>query len=318
MEGFNEGFGGRMVFRVNDAGSEAISSRGVDARSIDRAPAGYREEIRHLLKIAKEEDRSLRDILSTEAFATKITCYTYDNKPITLTEGATALDFAGKIHGNLAIGAQEAEVRDRISGKNKRRISLFEPLPSLVFVRVKSCIKKGEEVNDAHPLRINPSWLLFVRTSHGREAIVKYLRQNKQRSVKQGKEYFERLCQIFSIAEDDLMTALKELYNSKNYHRAIGRGDINPLKAVDALYEKQREFKFEIVLPDVPQAAAEFGKKLGTKINIADYKTTGADEAAKTANVEATLVSIDKTFTTYDLFKTVLKISNEGFDIVLK
>ncbi len=140
----NPKFGGRMYFRINGAQVEARRRRGILANHEGSMPHGLRHGVNQILEKSAREQISIMDLAKEELLKPETAFFTPEGKEISLPVGATALDFARKIHRDVLLGAQEVTISDNIFGKNRRKISLFEELPPGVFVYIKVAAESVE------------------------------------------------------------------------------------------------------------------------------------------------------------------------------
>lgn len=205
--------------------------------------------LREMVDLYKEQ-KSPREFLKnikTGLIPEEVFVYTPKGKTITLPLGASALDFAFKIHSEIGLHAAEVKINGRVA-----------PL--------KTILKTGDMVEIFTSPEKTPSrnWLNMVFTSTARHHLKHWLNlQDKQKNIELGQTLWKKASLKYSHATDKaqektLITTLTETFNYRiktweDFYALIGSGKIVLNKRfMDNLFSKgELEGKKETILKKV-------------------------------------------------------------------
>ena len=187
----------------------------------------------------------LLDLVHNDLIQTEIIVFTPKGEQRSIEKGATALDFAYAIHSQIGSKAIAAKANMR--------------LVPLTYV-----LKTGDQVEiiTAENERPKKEWLMFVKTSKARRAILDQIKSERQTYIKSGKKMLEtRLAEIGKTLNDKVIKSLMEefdIFDTKpdEMYFQIGCGAIvlddlaNKLKKY---YGINRESHFVISKPEENQ-----------------------------------------------------------------
>ncbi len=147
----------------------------------------------------------------------KITVFTPDLKPLSLTKGATVLDFAAKLHSDFVRYIKGAEIRN----KNYIVSPTFKlSAGDIVYI-----------LTDKH-IRPKLHWLKYVKTGQARRILMEIL--GLKCSKNEGIKILEELLSETGLTSDPIIIrTLMQKFGYKHKHElygAIGRGEISKRK----------------------------------------------------------------------------------------
>ncbi len=139
----------------------------------------------------------LLDLIHNDLIQSDILVFTPKGEQKSIEKGATALDFAYAIHSHIGSKAIAAKANLR--------------LVPLTYV-----LKTGDQVEiiTAENERPKKEWLMFVKTSRARRAILDQIKTERQTYIKSGKTMLEeRLGQIGKTLNDKVIRSLMEEFD---------------------------------------------------------------------------------------------------------
>ena len=139
----------------------------------------------------------LLDLVHNDLIQTEIIVFTPKGEQRSIEKGATALDFAYAIHSQIGSKAIAAKANMR--------------LVPLTYV-----LKTGDQVEiiTAENERPKKEWLMFVKTSKARRAILDQIKSERQTYIKSGKKMLEtRLAEIGKTLNDKVIKSLMEEFD---------------------------------------------------------------------------------------------------------
>ncbi len=222
-----------IQIRTNDMHEEAELGvcahwlyKGTDVKS---KSSGYEDKISWLRQVLEWQEEigdvsGLVEQLATEANTDRIYVFTPEGHVVDLRQGATAVDFAYRVHTEVGHSCRGAKINGRI-------VPLTYPL------------KTGEQVtiltsNNPAPSRdwLNSS-LGYIQTSRARAKVAHWFKeQNRDQNVIDGRAILEDEFNRLSI-DDIELNELAENVNFKNasdMFAAIGAGDLRPTQVANA------------------------------------------------------------------------------------
>ncbi len=112
---------------------------------------------------------------------------------IKLPKDATVLDFAFKIHSDLGIHFQGAEVNGQLVSYNYK-------------------INNNDLVNIIYSKEVEPheEWLKVLACPHSKNTLKQYINKKKRKVVKIGKEIYSQISEKYKIAEKEMNNVLKK------------------------------------------------------------------------------------------------------------
>ncbi|MFC1850425.1 HD domain-containing protein [candidate division CSSED10-310 bacterium] len=319
---YNKAFGGRIYFRLNDRVSEARSKRGLLANIDDKTPPGIRRGIANILEKVAFDTTKIFHIAQQEFLQPRIIVYTPKNLRVELPRGATALDFADKIHEDVLKGAQSVSVCDDLWGQGQREISLFDDLPHGVVVFIDSCLSSRRgRTPDPSLIKVDPGWRHFCQTG-ARESILKYLRSSDAISLAAGKKYLQHISDLCGESQASMMTMIKKFYHQweqesdEKIWLHIGRGECSLLEIVSTLplFQQNERWFLSVLLPNKPRSLTTFTEKLGLLINI-EQTTITTTKKGELGRVGLVVDFDTEKLSVLDFLKRILKIGYLGYEI---
>jgi GTP diphosphokinase / guanosine-3',5'-bis(diphosphate) 3'-diphosphatase len=176
-------------------------------------------EMAELYKEQKSPKEFLKS-LKTDLIPEEVYVFTPKGKAINMPLGASALDFAFKIHSEIGLHAVEAKITSR-------------PAP------LKTILKTGDIVEIITSPEKNPSrdWLNIISTSSARHHIKRWLnQQEKIKSIAIGKKIWEQVLKKYNIdlssrEKKDLLPKLHSLLNIRiknldSFFSYVGSGKV--------------------------------------------------------------------------------------------
>jgi guanosine-3',5'-bis(diphosphate) 3'-pyrophosphohydrolase len=207
----------------------------------------YEEKIAWLRRLMswRDEVESAQDFvdsLKSDVFQEHIYVFTPEGQIVELPKGATAIDFAYRIHTDLGHQCAGAKV-------NNRLVPLDTPLESGAVVRIM------KDKNRAGPSR---DWLQsdrFLKTANARQKVRHFFRrQRRDEKVAQGRTILDQTLKhlgLIHMAHADVLALFPRFTNLDDFLEAIGNADISPQNISSKLGEHRSD---ELLLPksDVP------------------------------------------------------------------
>ncbi len=219
--------------------------------------------LREMVDLYKEQ-RSPKEFLKNlkiNLIPEEVYVFTPKGKVVTLPAGASALDFAFKIHSEIGIHANEALV-------NQKRVHL------------KTMLKTGDivEILTAPDRKPSRDWLQQAKTSKARHIIKRWFsRQDKQKNVALGKKIWAKKTREYklpsaALREKNVLKRFSEVtpHRAKkidDFYSLIGSGKVvlNRKLMEKLFYEEKLEEKEETILKKV---VAKVSKKPKSLIEI--------------------------------------------------
>lgn len=206
-----------------------------------------------------------------DVFKDNVYCFTPKGQVISLTNGATPIDFAYAIHsavGNKSVGA-------RVNGK---------------IVTFDYVLKNGDRVeiitsqNSKGPSR---DWLKIVKTNQAKSKINQwYKKENRNENILRGKEALEKEAKRKSLVYSELIAGNRSKIVLKKYVyldweslcAAIGHGAVKETQVINRLEEEYKKDNF--VQPTAEELIAkdeikQFNKPKSTKKSGINIKGVG-------------------------------------------
>ena len=186
------------------------------------------------------------DAMKTDIFQDRVYTFTPDGDIIDLPAGSTPIDFAYYIHTEVGHRCRGAKVNDKWIGLGYR-------------------LKTGDRVEiitdkQASPSRdwLNPA-LGYVKTSRARSKIRRWFRrQDREKNIAQGREVVERELKHLGTEHvgHERVAKLFDYADVKDFHAAVGFGDINTQQIASKIAELSAEEEREL-LPAEPPSLPE-------------------------------------------------------------
>ncbi|MDR9497709.1 MAG: bifunctional (p)ppGpp synthetase/guanosine-3',5'-bis(diphosphate) 3'-pyrophosphohydrolase [Hydrogenovibrio sp.] len=178
--------------------------------------------VRQMLEYNDNPD--LLNEISTELLSEQIYVMTPENEVITLSQGATALDFAYQIHTNLGHSCRGAKINGKIR-------PLTYQLKTGDKVEILSVKNGGPNRN-----WLNPN-LHYLGTSRARTKVRHWFnQQNKEANIEAGQALFQKECKrlnadisAHTLAERFRLSSAEALFED------LGKGQINERQLTDAI-----------------------------------------------------------------------------------
>lgn len=195
---------------------------------LDRALRWIREQMLALHSESRSPKEFLESVIA-DVFKDQVFVFTPKGDVIELPVGSTPVDFAYRIHteiGNRCVGA-------RVNGR---------------YVPLDYELKNGDIVEIITSRRSkgpSPDWLKFVRTSHARNRIRRYLKERAfEENVQHGREMLIRAAEKRGIppglvTNEEHMKPVLSAFHCKSIEQlfaAIGYGDISPEAVLSKLH----------------------------------------------------------------------------------
>lgn len=321
----NSNYGGRLYFRINDRVSESVSKRGIIGNEDNKTPPGLREGITSLLNKVEYNTRHIFSLAHEELLKPRIMVYSPNDEGYELPRGATPLDFAHKIHEEVLKGVQAAYISDDVWGKEKRKISLFEELPTDVVVYIDSSLSSGGgKTPDKREIKVEPGWLLYCQ-SGARAVLARYLRSDPKISYRRGYAYLKKIC-FFADSEPQVFYDLIRTYQKSMSNKTdneiimlIGRGEINLLEILELLPLFQYNDSWHLCgwLPNLPGSMAEYTGKFKPNINlmqnVIEHNTIDDVDLGKYGAILFKISYDSSRITKYEFLRILLKIHYFGY-----
>jgi len=186
----------------------------------DSEESGIEQWLNRLKEVMENQDSNAIDFVDDfklNLYSNEIFVFTPEGDLISLSKGATALDFAFAVHTGLGLKTRGIKVNGKI-------------VP-LSFV-----LKSGDQVqviksNNAKP---SASWLNYVITSRAKSKIRAALKENKKIIAEEGKEILKRkLKQLKFSFSDNIINKLQIFFNlrtTQDLFYGVGVGNIDNLE----------------------------------------------------------------------------------------
>ena len=186
----------------------------------DSEESGIEQWLNRLKEVMENQDSSAIDFVDDfklNLYSNEIFVFTPEGDLISLSKGATALDFAFAVHTGLGLKTRGTKVNGKI-------------VP-LSFV-----LKSGDQVqviksNNSKP---SASWLNYVITSRAKSKIRAALNENKKVIAEEGKEILKRkLKQLKFSFNDNILNKLQVFLNlrtTQDLFYGVGVGSIDNLE----------------------------------------------------------------------------------------
>lgn len=328
-----ESLGGKLELRVNDVFHEARSKRGLEVFG-SRPPNAIRGLIDTILKSVKTDFSGSPDLNSVRGLIgrakellllPRITVYTNQKKQVEMLQGSTVLDFARVVHRDLLLGIQHAV---KITNDDETIVEIDEPLVDGASYSIESCLKKNDSRNEK--IKVDPSWLLWAKTSEARQIIRKYLRGEYEKfpvtsetTIHKGEEF---LYSIYSLLGNSDINSNNwdEILNEHNidmedFYYQVGTGDINVLQTFVSNFKEDtasnRDWRIDVDLPDKSGALRDFINLLVKflKVDIGgDEMTFRQKEKQKTVKLS---FRTREGLSMFDFFRELIRIQNYGYEM---
>lgn len=255
------------------------------------------EWLREMVELYREQKNPLEflKVLKTNLVPEEIYVFTPKGKVIALPAGATALDFAFKIHTEIGLHAASAVVNSH-------------PVP------LKTLLKPGDivEIISSPEKQPRRQWLRWVVTSSARHHIKRWLRQKeKAKSIELGRRLWERALRRYELSmelkegEDGLLKRLSAasglaFRNPDDFFAALGYGRLvindrflERLGLSPAAKNKAKERTFKIAPSTIasPSSSAEAQRPspkstIESKLDEVERAETEARPLASSSHLE--------------------------------
>lgn len=186
----------------------------------DSEESGIEQWLNRLKEVMENQDSNAIDFVDDfklNLYSNEIFVFTPEGDLISLSKGATALDFAFAVHTGLGLKTRGTKVNGKI-------------VP-LSFV-----LKSGDQVQVIKSNNSKPtaSWLNYVVTSRAKSKIRAALKENKKIIAEEGKEILKRkLKQLKFSFNDNIINKLQVFFNlrtTQDLFYGVGVGNIDNLE----------------------------------------------------------------------------------------
>ena len=186
----------------------------------DSEESGIEQWLNRLKEVMENQDSNAIDFVDDfklSLYSNEIFVFTPEGDLISLSKGATALDFAFAVHTGLGLKTRGTKVNGKI-------------VP-LSFV-----LKSGDQVQVIKSNNSKPtaSWLNYVVTSRAKSKIRAALKENKKIIAEEGKEILKRkLKQLKFSFSDNIINKLQIFFNlrtTQDLFYGVGVGNIDNLE----------------------------------------------------------------------------------------
>ena len=186
----------------------------------DSEESGIEQWLNRLKEVMENQDSNAIDFVDDfklNLYSNEIFVFTPEGDLISLSKGATALDFAFAVHTGLGLKTRGTKVNGKI-------------VP-LSFV-----LKSGDQVQVIKSNNSKPtaSWLNYVVTSRAKSKIRAALKENKKIIAEEGKEILKRkLKQLKFSFSDNIINKLQIFFNlrtTQDLFYGVGVGNIDNLE----------------------------------------------------------------------------------------
>ena len=182
--------------------------------------SGIEEWLNRLKEVMENQDSNAIDFVDDfklNLYSDEIFVFTPEGDLVSLSKGATALDFAFAIHTGLGLKTRGTKVNGKIVPLN--------------FI-----LKSGDQVQVIKSTNSKPtaSWLKYVVTSRAKSKIRAALKENKKIIAEEGKEILRRkLKQLKFSFNDNIINKLQIFFNlrtTQDLFYGVGVGNIDNLE----------------------------------------------------------------------------------------
>ena len=182
--------------------------------------SGIEEWLNRLKEVMENQESNAVDFVDDfklNLYSDEIFVFTPEGDLVSLSKGATALDFAFAVHTGLGLKTRGTKVNGKIVPLN--------------FI-----LKSGDQVQVIKSNNSKPtaSWLKYVVTSRAKSKIRSALRENKKIIAVEGKEILKRkLKQLKFSFNDNIINKLQVFFNlrtSQDLFYGVGVGNIDNLE----------------------------------------------------------------------------------------
>jgi RelA/SpoT family (p)ppGpp synthetase len=217
---------GKMVeIQIRTRRMHEIAERGVAAhwkyknsyRPSNKEIEEWADWIRDIFESVSNREEANRDIIESfklNLYQDEIYVFTPKGDLVVLPKGATPVDFAFKIHTKVGFHCIAAKVNGKMAPLDQK-------------------LNSGEQVEiiTSKNQTPNKSWEKFVVTSKAKQEIRKWLRQEENKQVEEGKNYFNKILKKLKIHinNDDLLKLIhKHKFDNLNeFYKAVANGSID-------------------------------------------------------------------------------------------
>ena len=182
--------------------------------------SGIEEWLNRLKEVMENQESNAVDFVDDfklNLYSDEIFVFTPEGDLVSLSKGATALDFAFAVHTGLGLKTRGTKVNGKIVPLN--------------FV-----LKSGDQVQVIKSNNSKPtaSWLKYVVTSRAKSKIRSALKENKKIIAEEGKEILKRkLKQLKFSFNDNIINKLQVFFNlrtTQDLFYGVGVGNIDNLE----------------------------------------------------------------------------------------
>ena len=186
----------------------------------DSEESGIEQWLNRLKEVMENQESNAIDFVDDfklNLYSNEIFVFTPEGDLISLSKGATALDFAFAVHTGLGLKTRGTKVNGKIVPLN--------------FV-----LKSGDQVQVIKSNNSKPtaSWLKYVVTSRAKSKIRAALKENKKIIAEEGKEILKRkLKQLKFSFNDNIINKLQVFFNlrtTQDLFYGVGVGNIDNLE----------------------------------------------------------------------------------------
>jgi len=217
---------GKMVeIQIRTRRMHEIAERGVAAhwkyknsyRPSNKEIEEWADWIRDIFESVSNREEANRDIIESfklNLYQDEIYVFTPKGDLVVLPRGATPVDFAFKIHTKVGFHCIAAKVNGKMAPLDQK-------------------LNSGDQVEiiTSKNQTPNKSWEKFVVTSKAKQEIRKWLRQEENKQVEEGKNYFNKILKKLKIHinNDDLLKLIhKHKFDNLNeFYKAVATGSID-------------------------------------------------------------------------------------------
>jgi len=189
-------------------------------KEVESNESGIDEWLNRLKEVMENQESNAVDFVDDfklNLYSDEIFVFTPEGDLVSLSKGATALDFAFAVHTGLGLKTRGTKVNGKIVPLN--------------FI-----LKSGDQVQVIKSKNSKPtaSWLKYVVTSRAKSKIRSALKENKKIIAVEGKEILKRkLKQLKFSFNDNIINKLQVFFNlrtSQDLFYGVGVGNIDNLE----------------------------------------------------------------------------------------
>ena len=189
-------------------------------KEVESNESGIDEWLNRLKEVMENQESNAVDFVDDfklNLYSDEIFVFTPEGDLVSLSKGATALDFAFAVHTGLGLKTRGTKVNGKIVPLN--------------FI-----LKSGDQVQVIKSKNSKPtaSWLKYVVTSRAKSKIRSALKENKKIIALEGKEILKRkLKQLKFSFNDNIINKLQVFFNlrtSQDLFYGVGVGNIDNLE----------------------------------------------------------------------------------------